>query len=197
MAYSVIDIAKKIVCKTDVEHGDTLSNLKLQKLLYYTQGYHLASFNSPFFDERIEAWTYGPVVPVAFQEFRKYGNRAINPANYTDELELTDEQQQLFDRVYHQYNRYSASALMKMTHTEGPWKRHKIGEEITNEELRTFFLTQICNGKDGSELFLTDELGRIMLTDTMKASLQKAEESLAEGNCMTEEKFKARFAQWI
>lgn len=143
MAYSVIDIAKKIVCKTDVEHGDTLSNLKLQKLLYYIQGYHLASFNAPFFDEHIEAWTFGPVVPVAFQEFRKYGNRAINPENYTDGLELTNEQQQLFDRVYRQYNRYSASALMKMTHTEGPWKSHKIGEVITNEELRSFFLTQI------------------------------------------------------
>lgn len=143
MAYSVIDIAKKIVCKTDVEHGDTISNLKLQKLLYYLQGFHLAFFNEPLFNECIEAWMYGPVVPVAFNEFRKYRNRAINPANYTDELELTADQQQLFDKVYRQYNRYSASALMKMTHTEGPWKRHNIGEEITNEELRSFFLTQI------------------------------------------------------
>ena len=197
MAYSVIDIAKKIVCKTDVEHGDTISNLKLQKLLYYLQGFHLAFFDEPLFNECMEAWVYGPVVPVAFNEFRKYRNRAINPANYSDELELTDDQQQLFDKVYRQYNRYSASALMKMTHTEGPWKRHNIGEEITNEELRSFFLTQIRNGKDRCESFLTDEFGRIMLTDTMKESLQKAEEALAEESCMTEEKFQARFAQWI
>ena len=79
----------------------------------------------------------------------------------------------------------------------GLWKHHKIGEEITNEELRSFFLPQIRDEKDGSEPFLTDEFGRIMLTDTMKGSLQKAEESLAEGTCMTEEKFQARFAQWI
>ena len=66
MAYNAIDIAKKIICKTDVEHGDTLSNLKLQKLLYYMQGFHLAFFDEPFFNESIEAWTYGPVVPVVF-----------------------------------------------------------------------------------------------------------------------------------
>ena len=196
MPHNVIDIAKKIVCKTDAEHGDTISNLKLQKLLYYMQGFHLAFFDAPLFNECVEAWMYGPVVPVAFHEFKKYGNRAINPANYTDELELTDEQQQLFDTVYLQYNRYSASALMKMTHTEGPWKRHNIGEVITNEELRSFFLTQIHKEKDGNESFLTDEFGRIMLTDAMKESLQKAEGSLAEGNCMTEEKFQTRFAQW-
>ena len=141
MAYNAIDIAKKIVCRTDVEHGDTISNLKLQKLLYYMQGFHLAWFGTPFFNEPIEAWTYGPVVPVVFQEFKKYSGRAINPANYTDSLVLPDERQLLFDMVYKEYSRFSAVTLMNMTHTEGPWKNHGIGDEITNEELRTFFLT--------------------------------------------------------
>lgn len=141
MAYSAIDIAKKIVCKTDVLHGDTISNLKLQKLLYYMQGFHLAWFGTPLFGERMEAWTYGPVVPVVFQEFKRYKQRAINPERYSDTLVLLGEEQQLFDRVYSEYNRFSAVTLMNMTHTEGPWKNHGIGDEITNEELRTFFLT--------------------------------------------------------
>ena len=141
MAYSAIDIAKKIVCRTDVLHGDTISNLKLQKLLYYMQGFHLAWFGTPLFNERIEAWTYGPVVPVVFQEFKRYKQRAINPERYSDSLVLSGEEQQLFDRVYNEYNRFSAVTLMNMTHTEGPWKNHGIGDEITNEELRTFFLT--------------------------------------------------------
>ena len=117
MAYNAIDIAKKIICKTDVEHGDTLSNLKLQKLLYYMQGFHLAFFDEPFFNESIEAWTYGPVVPVVFKEFKKYKKRSINPDNYHDDLVLTDDEQQMFDMVYSEYNRYSAVALMNMTHT--------------------------------------------------------------------------------
>lgn len=141
MAYSAIDIAKKIVCKTDVEHGDTLSNLKLQKLLYYMQGFHLAAFDTPFFNEAIEAWTYGPVVPVVFREFKKHQNRAINPENYLDELALTGEEQQLFDRVYDKYNCFSAVALMQMTHTEGPWKSHKVGEVLTRNEIRDYFTT--------------------------------------------------------
>jgi uncharacterized phage-associated protein len=143
MAYNAIDIAKKIVCRTDVEHGDTISNLKLQKLLYYMQGFHLALFDAPFFNEPIEAWTYGPVVQVVFREFKRYQNRAINPENYHDELVLTGEEQLMFDRVYDKYNRFSAVALMQMTHNEGPWKSHDIGEVIANDELRTYFLTQI------------------------------------------------------
>ena len=193
MAYSAIDIAKKIVCRTDVEHGDTISNLKLQKLLYYMQGFHLALFDSPFFNEPIEAWTYGPVVPVVFQEFKRYKQRAINPANYNDELVLTEDEQQMFDMVYGEYSRFSAVALMNMTHTEGPWKHHDIGDVITNEELRTFFLTQI----DREESFRTDDAGRIVLTERMRESVYKAEKSLAEGRCLTEEMFQTRFAKWL
>lgn len=193
MAYNAIDIAKKIICKTDVEHGDTLSNLKLQKLLYYMQGFHLAFFDEPFFNESIEAWTYGPVVPVVFQEFKKYKKRSIDPDNYHDDLVLTDDEQQMFDMVYSEYNRYSAVALMNMTHTEGPWKNHGIGDVITNEELRAFFLTQI----NYDEPFRTDEFGRIVLSDKMIESVHKAEQSLAAGTFLTEEKFQARFAKWL
>lgn len=141
MANSAIDIAKKIVSRTDVEHGDTISNLKLQKLLYYVQGFHLAYFGTPLFNEPIEAWTYGPVVPVVFQEFKRYQNHAINPERYSDTLELSGVEQQLFDRVYREYNRFSAVTLMNMTHSEGPWKDHAIGDVIPNDELRAFFLT--------------------------------------------------------
>ena len=193
MAYNAIDIAKKIICRTDVEHGDTISNLKLQKLLYYMQGFHLAFFNAPFFNESIEAWTYGPVVPIVFNEFKKFKKRAINPENYRDELVLTNEEQQMFDMVYGEYNRFSAVALMQMTHTEGPWKNHGLGDVITNEELRAFFLTQI----ERYETFQTDELGRIMLTENMREAVYKAECSIAEGTCLTEEMFQTRFAKWL
>jgi uncharacterized phage-associated protein len=143
MAYNALDIAKKIVCRTDVEHGDSLTNLKLQKLLYFMQGFHLDFFGVPFFNEPIEAWTYGPVVPVVFQEFKKFKKRDISPDSYSDNLVLTADEQQMFDMVYQEYNQFSAVTLMNMTHTEGPWKNHDIGDEISNEEMRDFFLTQI------------------------------------------------------
>lgn len=193
MAYNAIDIAKKIVCRTDVKHGDTISNLKLQKLLYYMQGFHLALFDAPFFNEQMEAWTYGPVVPAVFQAFKRYKQRSINPTNYSDELILTDDEQRMFDKVYADYSRFSAVALMKMTHNEDPWKCHDIGDVITNDELRTFFLTQI----DCEEPCRTDESGRIIMTKKMREAVYKAEKSLAEGRCLTEDMFQTRFTRWL
>ena len=70
MAYSVQDIAKWILTRNrlevQTEDGDYISNLKLQKLLYYSQGCFLALRDEPLFDSPIEAWTYGPVVPEVY-----------------------------------------------------------------------------------------------------------------------------------
>ena len=71
MAYKALDIANKLLAKaTDVCGGDLMSNMKLQKMLYYEQGYHLAAFGTPLFDEDIEAWMYGPVVPCVYEHFK-------------------------------------------------------------------------------------------------------------------------------
>jgi len=144
MAYKALDIANKIISKTDVERGDTISNLKLQKLLYYVQGFNLAVFDKPLFDEDIQAWPYGPVVPEVFNAFKKHRKGPINPQKYPDTLTLTKEEQDLFDKVYAEYSQYSAIGLMNLTHDEGPWKNHGIGEVIPKEELKDFFKTQIA-----------------------------------------------------
>ena len=64
MAYKAIDIAKKLIFlaqQDEANGGECLTNLKLQKLLYYQQGYHLAAFGTPLFEENVESWMYGPV----------------------------------------------------------------------------------------------------------------------------------------
>lgn len=141
MAYSAIDIAKKIVCKTDVEHGDTISNLKLQKLLYFAQGFHLAAFGDALFDEDMIAWTYGPVVPEVYDVYKKDREHAINTEGIIDNVVLSPQESALFDKVYFEYSRFSAVALMNMTHTKGPWKNHKVGEVLPKDEIRDFFMT--------------------------------------------------------
>lgn len=80
MAYKAIDIAKKLIKMADddiANGGDNITNLKLQKLLYYQQGYHLAAFDTPLFDESVEAWIYGPVVPVVYDYFQPYGATSL------------------------------------------------------------------------------------------------------------------------
>jgi uncharacterized phage-associated protein len=50
-----------------------MSNLKLQKLMYYAQGFSLVLFNKPLFPERIEAWIHGPVIPAVYHKYKGYG----------------------------------------------------------------------------------------------------------------------------
>ena len=54
------DVAEYFLSRVDEDAGDSLSNLKIQKLAYYAQGYHLALHGTPLFNERIEAWQHGP-----------------------------------------------------------------------------------------------------------------------------------------
>ena len=52
-----IDVARYfLLVASSLEAGDTISNLKMQKMLYYAQGWHFAHFNTPLFDDEIEAW---------------------------------------------------------------------------------------------------------------------------------------------
>ena len=142
MAYDVKEIAKKIIAKTDTEHGDTISNLKLQKMLYYMQGFHLAFFGTPLFEEEIKAWQYGPVVPSVYEEYKRYESKAIDlPEGPV--IELTEEEEAVFDNVYDEYNQFSAVALMKMTHEESPWRSTEISQVIDKEKIKQFSKTQI------------------------------------------------------
>ena len=124
MAYKALDIANKIISKTDLEHGDTISNLKLQKMLYYQQGFHLAYFGTPLFDEDIVAWQYGPVVPSVYKEYKSFESNSISTSE--EGISLSDDEEELFNNVYEEYNQFSAVALMKMTHEESPWKTTEI-----------------------------------------------------------------------
>ncbi|MDB6118895.1 MAG: putative prophage protein, partial [Verrucomicrobiaceae bacterium] len=75
---NALDVAKYFLSKADAdEAGDVISNLKLQKLLYYAQGFHLALTGAPLFEEDIQAWVHGPVVREVWQAFNQYGANGI------------------------------------------------------------------------------------------------------------------------
>jgi len=54
-----------------------LSPMKIQKLIYYANGWYLGITGEPLIDEQVEAWTFGPVIPSIYREFREFGNRPI------------------------------------------------------------------------------------------------------------------------
>lgn len=142
MPYNVHDIADKIILRTDTERGDIISNLKLQKLLYYMQGYHLAFFGNKFFDADLVAWTYGPVVPDVYHRFKENGAFGIVlDSTQHEHINLSDEEEDMFSQVLAEYGKFSAIRLMEMTHQETPWKEATDTEEkiIDTETMRSFF----------------------------------------------------------
>lgn len=147
MTHSALDIAKKIIHCTDVEKGDIISNLKLQKMLYYMQGYWLAIFKEPLFEDEIEAWMYGPVVPTVYDHFKKFGSSAIMPEDVDkpEFINLNDTEEDLFNNVIEEYGQFSAVKLMEMTHKETPWKSvsPSRGSIISHKSMREYFLSQL------------------------------------------------------
>lgn len=142
MAYNVMDIANVLLrCAENSEGGDLMSNMKLQKMLYYQQGFHLAMFGTPLFDDEIEAWMYGPVVPSVYETYKEYGRKGI-PSDKAKEFSFSEKKEAaLFEEVYKVYGKFSAIGLMNMTHNEYPWKSTPTGEGnvIDKKKMTSFF----------------------------------------------------------
>ncbi len=143
MTYSASTIAKTFIALSDSEIGDIISNLKLQKLLYYAQGYHLAMYNEPLFSEDVIAWRYGPVVPDVYQEYKHFGSGAIQLSEDFDSASINSEDLELIQEVFNTYGQFSALKLMNMTHEEMPWKTTQIDEVISREKMKDFFINYI------------------------------------------------------
>ena len=76
MAYSASVIAYAFVQK-GIEEGTFVTQMKLQKMVYFAHGYHLARYNEPLIREEFEAWKFGPVVPSIYQSYKLYGSDMI------------------------------------------------------------------------------------------------------------------------
>lgn len=139
----VLDIAKYIITLADEEAGDLISNLKLQKLAYYSQGFSLALSGNSLFDAEIKAWEHGPVVPILYDEYKKFASDAISNEAPFDDSVLSDANKELINEVYEVYGQFSAWKLRNMTHDEAPWKNTLQNSEINHTELTKYFSTQI------------------------------------------------------
>lgn len=114
-------VAKYFLAKAEEEVGDGISNLKLQKLVYYAQAYHLAMHGEPLFRERLEAWEHGPVVPDLYHMYKEHGAGNIPTPHDVDLDEYDEEVAEFLDEVYDVFGQYSAWKLRNMTHEERPW----------------------------------------------------------------------------
>ena len=137
-------VAQYFLAQMDEEAGDLISNLKLQKLVYYAQGFALALLGRPLFPERIEAWTYGPVVSELYHEYRGYGSDPIPQPGEIDFSIYDVQTRELLDEVYAVYGQFSAWKLRDMTHSEPPWRDTPSGQEIQHDDLSCYFATRVA-----------------------------------------------------
>jgi uncharacterized phage-associated protein len=138
------DIAKYLLTLAQPDEGDLISNLKLQKLAYFAQGFGLVLNGAPLFPERIEAWEHGPVVPELYHSYKECGGGALPiPEGFDADAHLTKEEQSVLDEVWNVYGQFSAWKLRNMTHEEGPWVNTAKGAVISHEAMRAYFQTLI------------------------------------------------------
>jgi uncharacterized phage-associated protein len=113
---SAINVAQYIIKSIPVD------NLKLQKLLYYSQAVFLVLNNkTPLFSEEIEAWDYGPVVREVYDQYKKHGCEII-PQIDIGESGLEVGEMEAIDMVLEYYGEMSGGELVNKTHQEKPWK---------------------------------------------------------------------------
>jgi uncharacterized phage-associated protein len=118
--YSASDVANFFLSLVSPEDND-ISNLKLQKLCYYAQGIVSAVRGVPLFNEEIQAWEHGPVVPSLYRRFKCHGSEPITPVESFDDSLIDKFDRGLLRDVYEYYAQFSAWRLRCMTHDESPW----------------------------------------------------------------------------
>lgn len=140
----------------------SISNLKLQKILYYIQAWHLVYFNKhPFFDDTPEAWINGPVYRKIYNEYKDCGREefSILEDNHSKEeaykkalsfLNISKEQEEYLRASLLYFGSLSAQQLVMRTHLEKPWNeaRNGLGEleysdKIISHEMMYEYYSQV------------------------------------------------------
>jgi uncharacterized phage-associated protein len=154
-----LDVAKYLIQLANAEdEPEQLSHLRLQKLLYYAQGWSLALRKQTLFEDRIEAWVHGPVVPSVYPSFATYGTEFIPPDHFQlSEDALTQDECEFIEAVWNAYKKFSALSLREMSHKELPWREARsdlkpsdLGKtEITQDMMKKYFssLAKKSSGK--------------------------------------------------
>lgn len=139
-----------------------MSHLKLQKLLFYCQAYHLAYFGEAIIDDDFQAWVHGPVCRKVYDSLKnksvlysdvKYTNEnGCNP-DLVIEKSLASMQTELLNDILKELSTWTGLELESSTHRESPWINARVGfssaeicEKIISNELMKEFYSKEING---------------------------------------------------
>jgi len=175
-----------------------MTTMKLQKLAYYCQSWHLARHRSPMFDEEIQAWRQGPVVPLLWREHRS--QRKVHEWPLGDPENLGPTERETLDWVARNYGHFSAERLSRMTHRELPWRlaRGVLPDEAGSENpiqqsvMAAYFARQQAEPDTAvSQVAASAALEGIELDDEWQAELRE----VADGNVSADDLVAAEIAR--
>lgn len=153
VANFVIEVAKK--------KGNPVTNLKLQKILFFLQGYFLSNYGAPLIDGSFSKWRYGPVEEKVYQSFKNYGATPINSEFkeasidrgiiYVNPVrmnitELSDNLMSELKELVEKLINIEPWELVDITHRHSSWKNYEDeihsfeAEDYTNEEIESCFI---------------------------------------------------------
>jgi len=135
--------------------GDVISNKKLNKILYYIQGWHFGYFESAIFNDVPQAWVHGPVYPAVYQKYKWDNNIRVKEEECTpnklkeqlDSLNINADQKEFLSSLLVYYSKKSGAELEITTHMERPWLEARgdlephvpSGKEIPLDSIKSYF----------------------------------------------------------
>lgn len=125
------------------ETQSLITNLKLQKLTYYAQAWHLAIFDQVLFEDDFEAWVHGPVLPALYYQYKGFAWKPIQREDLGEgsfgqiEAKMDIHIQDFLKQITEEYFGLNAFELERLTHNEEPWKnaRRGIPEDQPSSEI--------------------------------------------------------------
>lgn len=140
--YNAYEISKYVINYYNDNFGG-ISNLKLQKILYFIQAAFLLRSNNtvPAFTNEIQAWDFGPVVPDIYRKYKIFGGGNI-PTEEFDESTIEVNDKMHIAKLLNNSSKYSTIDLVELTHKQAPWKdvyNEYVMAEITNDSIYKFF----------------------------------------------------------
>ena len=169
---NVYDVADFFIELANQSEEDTITNLKLNKLLYFAQGHHLAKTGTPLFSDPIEARKFGPVVQAIYQKYKICGKNHILSDGKDVSEAFTDKEYDILLDVAREYCKYTAAHLVNLTHApETPWSNTKKENQIDTNSIEAYFLNkekvlsfeEILAKKDIKPIGYRDEDGYLVL----------------------------------
>jgi uncharacterized phage-associated protein len=152
------DVVKYLLYRYSFD-GEPITNLKIQKLLYYVYVWDLVINKERCFEEKFQAWPNGPVLPSMYQALKNYGAAPLSTdflevdtptlEEYESKLKgnMGEQLINIIDQVYEKYGIKSAFELVALTHNEAPWIKarqelevsEKTANEIADEDILSFY----------------------------------------------------------